>query len=171
MRPDVLNHDPPVPPSPPSEKRRAREPAPWLSHAHSALARATRRLRRGPKRVPPILSRRLRDVEGHCSGRPDERDLRDARDDFTAPAHPSSSLGPGSKTKPSLKSGSPLRPDVLNHDPSVPPSSPSEKGRAREPGAGSLALSRPLRPRSGHAALTARPQESTTHSLSTIKGR
>ena len=31
------------------------------------------------------------DVEGHCSGRPDERDLRDARDDFIDLARPSSS--------------------------------------------------------------------------------
>ena len=94
-------------PCPKNEKPGDRLPVPWLSHAHSAHAQATRRLRRSPKRVPPIPTRRLRDVEGHCSGRPDERDLRDARDDFTAPARPSSSLGPGSATS------RPFRPNVL----------------------------------------------------------
>ena len=112
-------------PRPKNEEPGDRLPAPWLSHAHSALARATRRLRRNPKRVPPIPTRRLRDVEGHCSGRPDERDLRDARDDFIDLARPSSFPRTRLGSQSSLKSGSPLRPDVLNHDPSVPQSPPS----------------------------------------------
>ncbi len=79
LRPDVLNHDPSVPQSPPSEKRRTREPAPGplALYSQSTLTQAARRLRRNPKRAPPIPTRRLGDNEGHCSGRPDERDLRE----------------------------------------------------------------------------------------------
>ncbi len=60
-------------------------------------------------------------------------------------------------------SPSPLRPDVLNHDPSVPQSPLSEKRRTREPAPGPLALSRAIHSRSGNATLAPQPQECATH--------
>ena len=54
------------------------------------------------------------------SGRPDARASRDARDDLVLRPHRDAALGARAEMKSSLKSGRPLRPDVLNHVPSIP---------------------------------------------------
>ena len=54
------------------------------------------------------------------SGRPDARVSRDERDDLVLRPHRDAALGARAEMKSSLKSGRPLRPDVLNHVPSVP---------------------------------------------------